>query len=169
MHVAGKKPRRIDEGYFTGVAEHNGALYAVDNDIRVYEKAGGWKECRRIDLGCVSQIITLFIHDNMIYVYLCDDAKLMAYSLSGEQMGSWGSKGEGEAGELNGPFLCMTGKGGALLIADRDNDRLQVLGANRQWSIVSLQPPVKWLKNALLHRGRLLVTSELDDTLYVYE
>ena len=171
MRVAGKKRHCIDEGEFTGVAEYDGALYAVDDDIRVYEQAGGWKECRRIDLRCGFQVRTLSIQDNMIYACLCDDAKLVAYSLSGDQMGSWGSMGmgKGEAGELSCPYLCMTGTGGAALIADKYNDRLQVLGADRQWSVVSLQPPVKGPRSALLHRGRLLVASYLDNTLYVYE
>ena len=167
MYVAGKK-RRIDEGNFTGVAEHDGALYAVDDDIRLYEQAGGWKERRRIDLGVESQTITISIHDNMIYACLCSNAKLLAYTLSGEPMGSWGNKGYGEAGELSDPFLCMTAIGGAVLIADENNDRLQVYGADRQWSIVSLQPPVERPRSALLHRGRLLVASYWN-TLYVYE
>ena len=171
MRVAGQKRRCIDEGWFNGVAEHDGALYAAkysESSIRVYEQAGGWKECRRIDLGCESQDITISIHDNIIYACLCGGAKLLAYSLSGEQIGSWGSKGNREAGELDHPYLCMTGTGGAVLIADRGNDRLQVLGTDRQWSVVSLQPPVERPRSALLHRGRLLVASYWN-TLYVYD
>ena len=169
MGVAGKKRRRIDEGYFTGVAEHDGAMYAANDDIRVYEQTCGWKECRRINLECGSQTITLSIHDSIIYVCLRGKTKLMAYSLSGEQMGSWVSLGGEEAGELSDPFLCMTGTDCAVLIADRDNNRLQVLGADRQWSVVSMQPPVRRPKSALLHRGRLLVASYRDNTLYEYE
>ena len=168
MRVAGKKRHCIDEGYFTGVAEHDGSLYAVDDDIRVYEQAGGWKECRRFDLGCGSQTITISIHDTMMYVCLYGDSKLLAYSLSGKQLGSWGSKGEEEVGELDHPYLCMTGTGGAVLIADTDNDRLQVLNADRKWSVVSLQPDVWRPKSALIHCGRLLVASG-DTTLYVYD
>ena len=84
-------------------------------------------------------------------------------------MGFWGSEGKGEAGELKYPILCMTGTGGAALIADESNNRLQVLGADHQWSILSLQPPVKEPISALFHRGRLLVTSASDKTIYVYD
>ena len=171
MHVAGKKRRCIDEGEFTGVAEHDGALYAAkfEGNIRVYEQAGGWKECRRIDLGCGSQMITISLHDNMIYACLRETANLLAYSLSGKPMGSWGSRGNREAGEFSAPFLCITGTGATVLIADYYNHRLQVLNANRQWSVVSLQPPVERPSSALLHGGRLYVASEIDKTLYVYE
>ena len=172
MRVAGKKRRSIDEGWFTGVYEHDGAFYAAEHytgSIRVYEKTGGWKECRCIDLGCGSQNITISIHDNMIYACLLSDTKLMAYSLSGEQKRSWGNAGIGKAGELDVPYLCMTDAGGAALIADSDNNRLQALGANRQWSIVSLQPPVMEPMSALFHCGRLFVTSFKDKRLYVYD
>ena len=67
----------------------------------------------------------------MIYACLVGNAKLLAYRQSGESMGSWGGWGKGEAGELDIPYLFMSGTGGAVLIKDTDNNRLQVLGADR--------------------------------------
>ena len=169
--VSGKNRCRIDKGYFTGVSEHDGGLYAAEytGKIHVYEQVGEWKECRRIDLGLKMQEITLSIQDVMIYVCLCRDSKLVTYSLSGIKLGSWGSEGCEEAGDLDEPDLCIVGTGGAALVADTRSYRLQVLSADRQWSVVSLQPPVRMPMSALLYRDRLLVASEKDNTLNVYK
>ena len=151
---------------------HADRLYAADCDtgsIRVYEQEGDWTQCHDIDLPCAAQHITLSISGGVIYACLSCDNKLMAYSLSGTLQGYWGSYGKGEVGELHAPYLCMTDADGAALIADMFKDRLQVVSARRQWSVVPLQPPVQWPRSALLHRGRLYVASWRSKTLYVYE
>ena len=170
--VTGEERRRIAEGWFTAVVEHAGRLYAGYHNkasIRVYEYANDWTHCDTIDLQCGYQDITLSISGGVLYACLLYVHKLVAYSLAGELQGTWGRRGLGEVGTLHSPLLSMTDAGGAALIADWGNSRLQVLSARRQWSVVPLQPPVERPMSALLHRGKLYVASYSYKTLYVYE
>ena len=64
--------------------------------------------------------------------------------------------------------MRITDAGGAALIADCVNDRLQVMSASRQWSVVQLEPAER-PASALLLNGRLFVASGEDEAVYIYE
>ena len=91
------------------------------------------------------------------------------FSLDGQLKSSTGRKGNGAAGELNGPRICVTDAAGATLIADTSNDRLQLLSANEQWSTMNLQPSVKWPYGACVLNDMLFVNDLNEKSIHAYK
>ena len=79
-------------------------------------------------------------------------------NLSGQQLTTYGHEGTGGPGELQYPSLCQQDSEGALLVADHDNHRLQLLGKNHKWSIVDMGPELKGPERAMY----------VDDALFVH-
>ena len=105
----------------------------------------------------ITSFITLGISNNLIYVCSSKSQIIHAYTLSGVFRFTTGKPGCYAPGELSWPRISDTDASGTALIADCNNDRLQVLGSSGQWSIVQLDPPVKSPLGACL----------VNDTLYV--
>ena len=66
------------------------------------------------------------------------------------------------------PCLCAVDSEGAMLVADCDNDCLQIGDRRGQWSVLDLQPPVKMPVSAAVIESELYVCSLLEQTLSVY-
>ena len=103
--------------------------------------------------------ISLCIANNLVYMGLSLAGRIDILSLEGELQSSTGCKGKGGPGQLSCPYICTTDDAGTAIIADSDNDRLQLLNANGQWNTVQLKPSVEGPMSACL----------MNDTLYVNE
>ena len=66
------------------------------------------------------------------------------------------------------PYIAASDSEGAVLIADMDNYRLQVLSASRKWSIVQLEPGVLQPYGALIVGGKLYVNAYCNEELQMY-
>ena len=63
---------------------------------------------------------------------------------------------------LNCPYLCMVDGDEGMLIADCNNERLQVRERSGQWSVLDLQPPVIRPNGAVVIDNRLYVSAGVD-------
>ena len=161
--VTGDRVKQIITGCFTGVVRHHNRYYAANcttTTIHVYEHADAWKQRHSFSVNATKNlIITLCMSNNCLYACLSVDNRIDIFSLDGHLRSSTGSCGDGAADQLSTPFICATDAAGAVLIADCDNNRLQLLTANGQWSLVQLQP------HAVNPSGACI----MNDTLYVNE
>ena len=69
---------------------------------------------------------------------------------------------------MDTPSIASSDSDGAVLVADFDNDRLQVLSASRQWSLVQLEPGVDKPYGAIVVGGKLYVTENGNRKLHMY-
>lgn len=68
-------------------------------------------------------------------VYVTDgyyNARLAVFSLTGEFLTEWGSKGFGQS-QLNTPHALAVDTSGTVIVADRDNGRIQRFNAEGEW------------------------------------
>ena len=112
--------------------------------------------------------MTLATANGKIFACSLQDAKVFVLSQSGEVLQTHGKPGSGQAGELNNPRLCAVDSEESMLVADCDNDRLQVCDVSGQWSLLDLQPPVKRPTCAAVIDNKLYVCSFREKTLSVY-
>ena len=80
---------------------------------------------------------------------------------------TYGNHGD-QKGEFASPFSCMCDCDSNLLVADRLNNRLQLL-RGKQWSVLQLQPPPSWPSNAVYYGNALYVVQWNQDALVKYE
>ena len=67
------------------------------------------------------------------------------------------------------PLICATNAAGVVLIAYKGNNRLQLLSAIGQWSIVQLKPRVESPFGACLIGDTLYVNEWENDSLHAYK
>ena len=162
---------QIAKSLFTGVVRHQQRYYAVTDQatVHVYEQTNEWKQHHSYSIkGSKNQIITLGITKKLLYVSFALEHRIDIFSLEGKLKSSTGKKGHGAAGELSAPRICTTDDADNVLIADRSNNRLQNLNAIRQWSFVSLQPPVESPSCACLESDTLYVNENEKKLLHAY-
>ena len=80
------------------------------------------------------------------------------YSLTGEFLQAYGRPGSDEVGMFNGPLICDVDAAGSVLIADRGNNRLQVMSEQGEFCVLDLQPQVFQPESAVMFSGCLYVT-----------
>ena len=169
--VIGDCVEQILKGFFTGVVHHH-RYYAVNrytSTIHVFVYTSKWKQRYSWSVDTRKGYTSLGIANNQLYACLQDYHIINIFSLSGLFKYGTGSKGSGGPGEFNSPLICATDTAGDVLIADYSNDRLQLLKANGQWSIVQLQPPVKNPWGACFMNETLYVSKHYNDTLLAYK
>ena len=94
----------------------------------------------------------------------------MVYSLSGELLQTYGARGSRDAGQFDHPYICADDDDGSVLIADWNNDRLQVMSEQGEFSVLQLQPPVSRPLGAVLFNNQLYVVSNpgFGNSIYKY-
>ena len=129
-----------------------------------------WAKIRCIDHDFENKgaTLTLSISNNQLKCCSFGDDIIKVYSLSGELLQSYGTRGRGDAGQLNGPFICGDDDDGSVLITDQGNSRLQVMSEQGEFSVLQLQPPVSQPRDAMLFNDKLYVTSMDDKAIYKY-
>ena len=135
-HATGER-NKITSGYFTSVVVHQDQVYAADgrkNHTKVFQhnkttSPAEWLQLRSIDHDFNENgfTLTLSISNNQLKCCSAGHGSIKVYSLSGELLQTYGTRGRGDAGQLDCPFISDDDDDGSVLIADRDNDRLQVM------------------------------------------
>ena len=172
-NVAGNTGR-IDSGDFTSVVVHQDQVYAADskkNQTQAFQRNDiistlRWIKIRSIDhdFDLKGFTLTLSISNNQLKCCSAGDGIIKVYSLSGELLQTYGTRGRGDAGQLDCPFISDDDDDGSVLIADRDIDRLQVMSEQGEFNVLQLQPPVSrpsvsQPRSAVLFNNQLFVTS----------
>jgi sugar lactone lactonase YvrE len=103
-----------------GVPSDTGAVTSGPQEHRVVERAGG--PFHRPTQAAVTSDGEVFVSDGY------GNARVHRFSADGELLKSWGAPGSAD-GEFNLPHGIAIDIHGRLLIADRENDRIQVFTA----------------------------------------
>ena len=112
--------------------------------------------------------IKLRVINNDVICSSGTNSEIHAYSLNGELLQAHGTPGSGEAGRFSKPYICDVDTAGSVLIADRDNNRLQVMSEQGEFRVLELQPEVSKPVSAVLFNGHLYVTSGDKKTIRKY-
>ena len=140
----------IHEGNFYGLCTSGDIVYALEyNTHQIYTfqyKYGIWTQLKTLPLAKLkhskyNQLAnTLQVVNDHIYVYIWGFDTVYRYNKNGVLTGQFGSEGKGgNAGRLYAGRLCGHDKTGSLLVCDRDNKRIQVLGADGKWTMTCLK------------------------------
>ena len=159
--IAGER-NLIVSGQFTSVVAHQDKVYATryDSDqTQVFQHnnrtSPRWRQLRSIDHDFETKGYTLTpsISNNQLKCCSAGDSVIKVYSLSGELLQTYGTSGVGDAGQ----FICNDDDDGSVLITD--NDKLQVMSEQGEFSVLQLQPPVSRPRSAVLFNNQLYVTA----------
>ena len=112
--------------------------------------------------------IALSVKNSKIKCCSNDDHKIAVYSLTAEFLLAYGTRGRGDAGQLYNPYILDDDDDGSVLIADRNNHRLQVMSEQWKFNVIQLQPPVSRPDGAVLINNKLYVTSDDNKKTYRY-
>ena len=121
------------------------------------------------DFNANKGTLTLSISNNQLKCCSIGDDSIKVYSLSGELLQTYGTLGRGAAGQLYCPYISDDDDDGSVLIADRNNNRLQVMSEQGEVSVLQLQPPVSQPRSAVLFESHMFVTSWNKKTIYRYK
>ena len=137
--------------------------------MHVYKHSGisSWVKVHSFSVALTGWI-TLSVKNNQIKCCSTSDNMIAVYSLSGELLHTYGKSGKGDAGTFDWAFICADDDDGSVLIADHDNNRLQVMSEQEEFSVLQLQPPVSRPRGAVLFNNKLYVTSEDKNQIYRY-
>ena len=176
MHIVAGESSKITSGCFTSVVVHQDQVYAADrskNQTQVFQNSDDTSSPRWAKIRCIDHdfekkcsTLTLSISNNQLKCCSYAIGSIKVYSLSGELLQTYGTRGRGDAGQLNWPFI--SDDDGSVLIADRKNDRLQVMSEQGEFSVLQLQPPVSGRCSAVLFNNQLYVTSDHNRAIYKY-
>ena len=112
-----------------------------------------WRKITSIehDFTKKGPILTLGISNNQLKCCSAGDKRIKVYSLSGELLKIHST------GDCS--FIHEYDNEGSPLMATHNNGRLQVMSEQGELSVLQLQPPVSWPRNAVLFDNQLYVTS----------
>ena len=167
----------IESGWFTSVVVHGDLIYAAAYNIvtanKIYvlrhtdQLPKPWERIHRFSV--MRGNITLRVRKDQIMVCSAAKNRIAVYSMNGELECTYGKKGYSSSGHVYDPIICNDDDDGSVLIADRYNNRLQVMSPCRVFSIVMLEPSVQWPVGAALYENSLFVTSSAAKIIYKYE
>ena len=129
-----------------------------------------WIKIRSIDHDFEEEGFTLTLIISNIQLKCCShgDDTIKVYSLSGELLQTYDAHGNGDAGQLDGPYISDDDDDGSVLIADCGNNRLQVMSEQGEFSVLRLKPPVREPRSAVLWNNQLYVLSLRWKKVYKY-
>ena len=165
----GQVKSRIDSGCFSSVAVYQDHVYAArhsSDEVLVYKHSGGWKKVHSFNV--IRGFTMLSVQNNQLKCCSSGEKKIAVYSLTGQLLQTHGSKGSGDAGQFDGPYICDDDDDGSVLIADWGNNRLQGMSEQGDFSVLQLKPPVSRPRGAVLFNNNLYVTSASNKTVYKY-
>ena len=163
---------------FSNVVVHEDHVFAAhgrSNQTRVFQlddtsSSPEWRQLRSIDhyFDTKGRALTLSISNNQLKRCSSDDGIITVYSLSGDLLQTYGTRGCGGSGQLDSPFISDDDADGSVLIADNGNGRLQVMSEQGEFSVLQLQTPVSRPRSAVLFNNHMFVTLFQKKTIYKY-
>ena len=164
----------LQKGVYSGVIFHQNHLYATEcneNEIHVFDhKRSVLIQTRTVKLRFSEPGGTLRIRaaNNRLTCSTTTHHEILVYSLSGEFLQAYGRPGSGDADRLDSPIICDVDTAGNVLIADCDNDRLQLMSEQGEFCVLDLQPHVSHPESAVIFNGYLYATAYNECAVYKY-
>ena len=165
---------RLQTGLFSGVVFHRTQLYGAEcyrNEIHVFDYSqSALIQTRTVKLrfSAIGGTLRLRAGNNRLTCSNTAHHEILVYSLSGKFLQAFSRQGSGDAGRLGSPIICDVDIEGSVLIADFDNNRLQVMSEQGEFRVLDLQPQVSQPESAVIFSGDLYVTSYKECTVYKY-
>ena len=136
------------------------ARLGIPHTVDVYDSST-WRRLREIPTPCCSATEfsphTLQVTDDHILVCCFDEDELHVLSHSGELLQTTSGEPMNAPGVLRSPYLCQVDAEGSVLVADKANDRLQVMAADGTWSVVDLDQTVTHPMGAVWYKMSLYI------------
>ncbi len=137
----GSGPGEFDQPHDVSVDPRNGDLYVMDTmnkRVQVFDKAGKYK---REFAGEFIQPFGIAVHPEGRFLVVANTAnrEVMKFSLEGELLAAWPRRGSGE-GEFRWPRNVSVDKNGNIYVADTDNERLQKLDSEGNFTQFIIGP-----------------------------
>ena len=165
---------RLQVGSFSCVIFHQNQLYAADcykNEIHVFDyKRKALTKIRTIKLRYKESsdgVLKMCAANNRLTCSATENHEIQVYSSDGEFLHTYGKFGSVGAGCLDTPLIGDSDVAGCVLVADCNNDRLQVMSEQGQFFVLDLQPEVSKPLGAAIFNDHLYVASECK-TLHKY-
>ena len=116
--------------------------------------------CEAIPLRKQHHNSTIYISVSKHHIACCTwkGSSIDIYSLDGEFKKSYGTYGS-DVGQLNYPYICDEDDAGNILIADKKNNRLQVMTPQGRFCVVNLTPRMEGPIAAAFYQGSVYVAS----------
>ena len=128
QNIFAGKTGRIASGHFISVAAHQDKVYSTHNEshqTQVFQHnhrtSPRWQQLRSIDHDFETKgyTLTLSISNNQLKCSSARDGVVKVYSLSGELLRTYGTRGSGDAGRLDCPYISDDDDDGSVLIVDQ--------------------------------------------------
>ena len=168
-YASGQVKHRLSSRWSMAVALYNRKIFSAeyDSDQRqhcIYEyccrNEAQWTGRKVVSLG-KNDWTTFVIRDNKLTCSMKATNEMRVYSLRGELLQTHrvaGGRGRG-AGQLRAPYVTGQDDEGSVLIADHSSNRLQVMSARGEFSVLQLEPQVSRPVGAVLWNSALYVSS----------
>ena len=168
---------RLQVGSFSCVIFHQNQLYAADcykNEIHVFDyKRKALTKIRTIKLrykessDIDDRFFKLYATNNRLICSSSENHEIYVYSSNGECLQTYGKLGSGDEGCLDTPVIGDSDVAGCVLVADYENNRLQVMSEQGEFFVLDLQSEVSKPSVTAIFNDHLYVASDWR-TLYKY-
>ena len=157
---------KFSEYSYKDLCTHNGKLFAIQSEsycLDIYEQKNGmWHWTQEVSMGYhFSGDDTIITDHTCLYICVKGLSKILKYSLEGELINEFGSKGT-KPGEFRMPSVCGIDKCGNLIVCDSRNHRIQVMTNNHTWLEYSLSE-VTFPFDILVHGNFVYIISGKKD------
>ena len=137
LDIDGKFVSKFSEDHYKDMCTHNGKLFAIESGSRCLDifaqQNGMWMYLQKISMDYhFSGEDTMITDHTCLYICVKGISKILKYSLEGELINEFGSKGT-DPGEFRMPSICGIDKCGNLIVCDAKNHRIQVMVNNYTW------------------------------------
>ena len=119
------------------VAVHeNGDIYVGSNDkhIYVFDQAGGHLKNTIDGRGLFKCPVSIFIKEDVMYIADLGNHCILKLTTRGEFVVKFGGKGSGQ-GQFIRPLAVVVNSKDNVIVADRDNNRVQVFNQDGSWRL----------------------------------
>ena len=126
-----------------------------------------WEKVRSFSLER-DDSVPLAVHGDQITCCSVWENEITAYSLSGELLRTHSGFGDIGVSQFNHLTLCDVDDDDRALVIDYNNDRLQVMSGQGEFSVLQLAPPVAMPNRAVLFNDCLYLVSHYDRFIHKY-
>ena len=164
---------RISSQEYTSVAAtHQDEIYAAAEGsysvVCRYKSTGGARWEKALCFPVIDGWKTLKVNRNRVICGSQHENEVAVYHMNGTLIRRRGQSGSKKVGQFSGLYVSDADDTGSVLIADRWNNKLQVMSLRGTFRIVSLKPKVEQPRAAVLFNGDLYVMSCATKSLYRY-
>ena len=162
LDMDGKFVLKFSEDDYKDACIHNDTLFAILSGrsfLHIFEMQDGlwqFKQEVSMDYHFSGDDTTIAAH-SCLYICVKGLSKILRYSLEGELIHEFGSKGT-DLGEFHMPSICGIDEDGNLIVCDSRNDRIQVMTTYHTWLEYEV-PEAQFPSDILQYNGHVFFLS----------